>query len=47
MGDNWDIKGNSATVRDAIHIHFVTLIGKWTIVGGASIGFISMAKWVK
>ena len=33
MGDNWDIKGNSATVRDAIHIHFVTLIGKWTIVG--------------
>ena len=21
-------------VRDAIHTHFVTLIGKWTIVGG-------------
>ena len=23
-----------ALVRDAIHSHFVTLIGKWTIVGG-------------
>ena len=22
------------TLRDAIHTHFVTLIGKWTIVGG-------------
>ena len=21
-------------LRDAIHTHFVTLIGKWTIVGG-------------
>ena len=23
-----------ACLRDAIHTHFVTLIGKWTIVGG-------------
>ena len=21
-------------IRDAIHTHFVTLIGKWTIIGG-------------
>ena len=25
---------SSLCVRDAIHTHFVTLIGKWTIVGG-------------
>ena len=24
----------SMRLRDAIHTHFVTLIGKWTIVGG-------------
>ena len=24
----------SSDLRDAIHTHFVTLIGKWTTVGG-------------
>ena len=34
-------------LRDAIHTHFDTPIGKWTIVvGGSSIGPISVAKWV-
>ena len=29
-----DIKNRNPCLRDAIHTHFVSLIGKWTIVGG-------------
>ena len=43
---------NSDNIRDAIHTHFVTLIGKWTIVGGwvkqrADKRGLKSVKWMK
>ena len=32
--DKVGMDGVPKKVKDAIHTHFVTLIGKWTIVGG-------------